>query len=189
MKITSYILRNFIYLLLIFTLIYLFIFVSNLKCNPETTEVIIRDTVIKTIYRDFIIPDTIIQNEYIVNYDTIFIKGDTVFIPDVVNDYFASVFYSDTLQNDSLAKIIVNDTIERNRLKNRLTEIEIYNYTKIVTKDVFNVSAGGFVLYSPIYQNSFSVGVCCDLVLKKNSFGVGYGIGQVYMVNYKRKLF
>ena len=190
MKTLKLFFKNVIYLLLIFTLIYLVIFLSNLKCNPETVEIIKTDTIIKVIYRDFVEYDTIIKNKYITKYDTVFVKGDTIFVEYIIGDYLASVFYSDTVQNDSSAKIIINDTIQRNRLKNRLTEIEVYNYTKTIhDKDVLNLSVGSFLFYTPTYENNISIGLCADLALKKNVFGIGYGTDKTYLFNYKRLIF
>ena len=81
--------------------------------------------------------------------DTFFTPKDTILQIDTVKiivDYFSKVFYSDTITNDSISKIVIHDTIFQNRIFSRKPEVEIYNKNTIIYKTKPAVYIGGGVL-------------------------------------------
>jgi len=178
MKITSYILRNFIYLLLIFTLIYLFIFVSNLKCNTSESRVI-KTTIKKHISRKNLIPsDTIYPPPEIIKQtecltDTIFFFDTIYIIKNVVNDYFTKYNIKDTIKLDTVGMVFLNDSITQNCLFYRGIDYSINSYTKIQPqKYLFRGSYGGFYMN---YDTINVAGINIAARVKKVTIGIGYG--------------
>lgn len=96
-------------------------------------EPIVKTTVIEKIEYDTVYQVT---SKYVpipgpVIHDTTYIPReiDTAFI---LKDYFALYPYSDTLHFDSL-DIIINDTVTKNKIKNRVLEYELLYPTKTIT--------------------------------------------------------
>lgn len=117
--------------LLIIILVIIIIILRQCNGKPSPIETVITkvetrwDTITETI------PEYIPKWYSRVERDTII---DTVYIDTtkVLEDYFASYTYLDTLKNDSVT-IIINDTISQNKIKNRNVRYDILYPTKTVT--------------------------------------------------------
>ena len=120
--------------------------------------------------------DTIYSHDTLVKYkkgkDIPFeiyrVLEDSIFIHDtiqVLNDYYATRVYSDTITQDS-SKFYIQDSISQNKIQSRLFKAEIayktiYNTTTIHTKD----------------KNAIYLGLLGDLRRFDNKVGLGVGLG------------
>jgi len=137
--------------------------------DPEVIikEVVKLDTVTNT--------DTVYQPKYyyseVMKYDTVF---DTVYI---LKDYNTKYSYSDTIQSDSSALIVINDTIYKNRIYSRNPVIEVYNKTINNTVVIptppkkWHLIAGGGV-----YGNLDSFGFDANIGIRTRK-GTDYSLG------------
>ena len=163
--------------------------ILNLRqCNPEPPVIITRiDTVTNVIYKDSLKIDTIIYSNVKIVNDTIYLNDtilqlDTIFL--YVNDYLAAISIIDTIKNDISAKIIIKDTLQRNRIKNRLAVIEVYNKTEIIPENPLYLTAGAFYLQNSIFN---SMGGKIGLNTLKNNLSIGFGTHKTILLTYDRK--
>lgn len=166
------------------------VFILLRYCNPQQPEVIIqKDTIHKTIYRDFMVPDTIIQNKYITKnvHDTIkVIVKDTVYIAsEIITDHFAKISYTDTILNDSNGLITISDTLYMNRLLNRYSDIKLINTTKTILDNKAHLYIG---LGSNLSQNNINVSLNGYLQKKNHLFGLGYNTDKQFLINYSYRI-
>lgn len=98
----------------------------------------------------------------------------------ILADYFARVFYRDTLKNDTSALVIVEDTVTENRLQgrrlifaNRRPVAIIHTTTAIFPEDRWRVYVGSSVVTSALY-NEISMGG--KLQTGNWLFGYEYGL-------------
>ena len=144
----------------------------------QTETVYVYDTVMIT-KTDYVpVPETIIKNIYIpANIDT----------AKIIETYFSTLHYSDTLIDDTTALIIVKDSISENRLFSRSWEFQNRQPVQIITTvNQVNsklrigvgacISAGntnfGFAPSVIISKNKSNFTISYDLVQKNG--GVGY---------------
>jgi hypothetical protein len=93
---------------------------------------------------------------------------DSIFVHDTVqilNDYYATRVYKDTITQDS-SKFYIQDSISQNKILNRAFKTEIayktiYNTTTITNKD----------------KNAIYLGFLTDLRTFDNKVGLGVGLG------------
>jgi len=97
----------------------------------------------------------------------------------ILADYFARVFYRDTLKDDSSALVIVEDTVTENRLQgrrlifaNRRPVAIIHTTSAIYPEDKWRAYFGGSVMTSAVL-NEVSLGT----QIGKGSWLVGYEYG------------
>lgn len=164
------------------------------EIGKQTIKIIKKDS---TIYKDTIIykpgPVKIIPGKDIPQ------KVDTTAI---LKDYFAKVYYQDTLKLDTLGFILVKDTISQNRIQKRHTnfnikvpvyEKTINNYVQIPprnkvyigieiggnTKDIINYIGPNFILNTK-KDKMYNLG----LGLTPN--GLGFNIGTSWKIQLKK---
>ncbi len=82
--------------------------------NSTTTTIIVKDTTIDTVIQTNLKPTYITNNNTVTTLPT-----DTNFIKQLLNDYFATKAYNDTVRNDSSMMVIINDTVSKNEIKFR----------------------------------------------------------------------
>lgn len=123
--------KNVIILLLI-AVILLLRFCSG---NNVPTEPIVKTTVVETIHYDTI-RDTI--PEYVPQWIDRFPPPDTIWkdrdvdTAFILQDYFATYFYSDTLHLDSLT-LVVSDSVTQNNISSREISYRLLYPTKTIT--------------------------------------------------------
>ena len=108
-------------------------------------------------------------------HDTVLVDVDTAFI---LNDYYSTYAYTDTLDLDSLGNIVINDTISKNSILFRDVQPNIFIPTITVTNTSY------------IYQREFFGGISVGstptaiqningelLFVDKKRHAYGFGIG------------
>lgn len=100
-----------------------------IKCGGDTPAPIVKDRVVVETVVEY---DTVrlTQTKYVPKYKEIIIYDIDTMIADVdtlsiLKDYYAHVFYNDTILLDTLGYLIVNDTITQNRIASRDIQSEI----------------------------------------------------------------
>lgn len=125
--------------------------------------------------------------------DTLFKDVDTTAI---LRDYFAIVYYTDTLKNDTSALVVIVDTVSNNRLKGRSMWFQNRRPTTINNTTITNVYPDNkFQLYGGILlqgnANQFGVGGLLTVKFKNNtqfSGGVLIGNKPIYIVSLQKAL-
>ena len=155
------------------------IFIARECTNPlppqEPTIEIVKDTVWDTIAGDDIrVPYPVYQDTGSTKW-----KYKDIDTAAILTDYFSTVFYRDTILNDSSAIFIVKDSIHMNRIKVRETSYKLYNKAinttttitepaKLRNKVFVGLGAGG----SP---TSFGLSLNLMLITKKdNAYSISY---------------
>lgn len=113
-------------------------------------------------------------------HDTIPADVDTA---DILKDYFASYYYSDTLKLDSLGNIVLNDTISQNKIvsRNRINNIIIPTVTKEITiKEYINRRElyYGLGLQGTTNELNFLGADLMYRTKKNTAYGLSLGINQ-----------
>ena len=99
----------------------------------------------------------------------------------ILKDYYATYFYSDTLELDSIGNIIINDTISQNSIIFREINPNIYIPTTIIQRDSLiskNEFYYGFGLAGNQEQFNYIGGELLWRSKRKKVIGVGLGINQ-----------
>ena len=99
----------------------------------------------------------------------------------ILKDYYATYFYSDTLELDSIGNIIINDTISQNSITFREINPNIYIPTTIIQRDSLiskNEFYYGFGLTGNQQQFNCIGGELLWRSKRKKVIGVGLGINQ-----------
>jgi len=157
-------------------------------CQPKPVvdiRYIKGDSVPYIVYKDKPIPQRITYMDTIMEYDTTILDGDTVYVEKAIDtaalmkDYFASVYYTDTLKNDSSALIVLSETIHKNRVANR----ELWFQNKRQTA-VLQYNKKAFVVGMSVTPRGADVSLGARI--DRNVFSVVYGSGQVG-VRYQRE--
>lgn len=127
--------------------------------------------------------DTVIINktEYVpkwrtrVDVDTIMIPIDTM---EVLKDFYAKYFYSDTLNLDTLGYVLVNDTVSQNQILSRrfTSKIKIPTTTITITEKHF-INRNEFYWGLGVQGNKDQLNYLGGELLYKNKRGRQYGIG------------
>ena len=102
---------------------------------------------------------------------------------EILKDYYAKYFYSDTLDIDSIGNIVINDTITQNKIFARKPKVNIQIptitkeivITKIINEREFYYGVG---LQGSTDQLNYLGGEFLYRTKKKNAYGVSLGINQ-----------
>ena len=136
--------------------------------------------------------DTIYQPKFITE-----LQHDTVYIPeilkqdtnaaivqyieqnqDIVAEYLSKRYYSDTINVDTLGRIIIDDVIYKNRLLTRKVDTDIFFSANVLNKaDRVRSNAfywGFSVLGSQQQFNALTGDIL--LTTKRNAYSVGFGV-------------
>lgn len=144
----------------------------NIITETRSDTIVVYDSVEHTVYVDRLVP------KYIKQSDTI-IQIDSVFCTQLASDFYSTIGYSDTLQDDSLAFIALKFEVYKNRAqhlthiyKNR-TPTEIINNTTttiIGDRPRFRVYAGPIVTYG----KGNAPGIGGGVLLSAKPWAAGY---------------
>ncbi len=102
----------------------LFVKSCSSPVNPDIVY-IPGDSIPYTVYNNVPVPYEISYRDSIPVHDTVWLDGDTTYIIEpvdtmvILRDYFAKVYYKDTVKNDSSALIVLNETVSKNRIAHR----------------------------------------------------------------------
>lgn len=149
--------------------------------KPIDKEIVKTNTVTNTVYDTITNTVTLYTPKYInvvkTELKTVYIDTNTV-----VEDYFNTYVYSDTIKRDSI-NFIINDSISENKIKSRFIDYElIYPHTTTtITNDVIvnknKLFFGGEVGVSKTSLEMIQVGFL--LKTKKDVlYGVGIGLNK-----------
>lgn len=102
---------------------------------------------------------------------------------EILKDYYAKYFYSDTLNIDTIGNIVINDTITQNKIFARKPKVNIQipvvtkeiTITKIINEREFYYGVG---LQGSTDQLNYLGGEFLYRTKKKNAYGVSLGINQ-----------
>lgn len=122
-------------------------------------------------------------------HDTVLADVDTAFI---LNDYYSTYAYTDTLSLDSLGSIIINDTISKNSILFRDVQPNIFIPTTTVTNTVYlnrREFYGGISLTGQPTQLDFINGELLYRGKKRNAYGIGAGINNQLEPVYTVKMY
>lgn len=154
-----------------------------IETHTETIYETKYDSVDRIVYRDRL------DLKYIHTSDTVF-QIDSVFCTQLATDYYSTVGYSDTLQDDSLAFIALQFEVYKNRAQGlRLTYrdrtpteiITTTNTTNIIgDRPRFRLYAGPMVTY--VKGNSPGIGG--GLLLSSKLWAAGYSFDVTNKQNY-----
>lgn len=146
------------------------------------------DSVDRIVYRDRLVP------KYIKQSDTI-IQIDSVFCTQLATDYYSTVGYIDTLQDDSLAFIALQLELYKNRVKNLTHTYRNRTPTEIITNTTTTNIIGDrprYRLYAgPIvtYVKGNAPGVGGGVLLSSKTFAAGYSYDVTNQTNYLQMYF
>lgn len=165
---------------------------SNPNVVTETrTETIYEtkyDSVDRIVYRDRLVP------KYIHTSDTV-VQIDSVFCTQLATDYYSTVGYSDTLQDDSLAFIALQLELYKNRVKNLTHTYRNRTPTEIITNTTTTNIIGERPRYrfyaGPIvtYTKGNGPGIGGGLLLSSKTFSAGYSFDVTNKCNYLQMYF
>ena len=102
---------------------------------------------------------------------------------EILKDYYAKYFYSDTLDINSIGNIVINDTITQNKIFARKPKVNIQIptitkeivITKVINEREFYYGVG---LQGSTDQLNYLGGEFLYRTKKKNAYGVSLGINQ-----------
>ncbi len=113
----------------IIIIILLVIILLQRECTPRA------QTSVKVSYiYDTIIDTVVLESKVYVPVPVYHDTGSTLFVYHTVDtlailyDYFSSYYYCDTIQNDSIACIVICDTVSRNKIISRQPFVSIYSH-------------------------------------------------------------
>jgi hypothetical protein len=127
------------------------------QCSPTYKPIakyIPGDSIPYTVYEGVPAPYAVHYTDTIPLYDTIWQQGDTQYVLQPIDtmlilmDYYAKVNYIDTVKNDSSALIVLNETIFKNRISDRVVTFQNRRPTAIIqerTKAIV-LGVGGTVI-------------------------------------------
>ena len=183
-------LKTFTLLIVISILIVILLF-KQCNTDPEYTEII--DTVKITTVKTNLVPvavsypvksevEKIIYKKVYLTKDSFIFVIDSAKIHEYIKEYLAENFYKETIQNDSIAKIILDITIQKNKIKELKSDVEVYSY-KTTLKPVFIVYGGVYYLNM---QNISSVGLNAGIIKNNNIYEASIGTNKTYLAKYSR---
>lgn len=159
-----------------------------IETHTETIYETKYDSVDRIVYRDRLVP------KYIKQSDTI-IQHDSVFCTQMADDYYSTVGYSDTLQDDSLAFIALQLELYKNRVKNITHTYRNRTPTEIITNTTttniiadrprYRMYAGPIVTYT----KGNGTGIGGGLLLSSKTFAAGYSYDVTNQTNYLQMYF
>lgn len=159
------------------------------ETQTQTIYETVYDSVDRIVYRDRLVP------KYINQSDTI-IQIDSVFCTQLATDYYSTVGYSDTLQDDSLAFIALQFEVYKNRAQclthtyRDRTPTEFITTTTTINNIIadrprFKFYAGPMVTY--VKGNAPGVGG--GVLLSSKTFAAGYSYDVTNQTNYLQMYF
>jgi len=111
-------------------------------------------------------------------HDTIPADIDTL---EILKDYYAKYFYSDTIQLDTLGSIVINDTVTRNLISMRDIESNILIPTTTITKEIYlnkREFYWGLGVQGRTDQLNYVGGEFMYKTKNKQQYGIGLGLNQ-----------
>lgn len=159
------------------------------ETQTQTIYETVYDSVDRIVYRDRLVP------KYIKQSDTI-IQIDSVFCSQLADDYYSTIGYSDTLQDDSLAFIALQFEVYQNRAQGLQLTYRDRTPTEIITTTTTTTNIIGdrprFRLYAgPIvtYVKGNAPGVGGGVLLSSKTFAAGYSFDVTNKMNYLQMYF
>lgn len=137
-------------------------YLGTKQCKPAQPYEVIRidtvpgDSVPYAVYYPVPVPDTILFT------DTLPVYIDT---NKIISEYFASVYYTDTLMDDTSALIVLYEKISRNRIEDRSLLFQNRKKTYIN-------------IYEPIKKPQKYHAITAKTILNNNT--IGFGLGYKY---------
>ena len=120
------------------------------------------------------------RTRIVTKYDTIPADIDTM---DILKDYYATYFYTDTLLIDTIGSIVINDTVTQNMIVSRTPKVSISIPT--VTKEITITTYinkrelyYGFGVQGTTNQMNFLGGDLLYRTKKNTAYGLSIGINQ-----------
>lgn len=171
--------KNIQNLLIVVLLVLLYLQRSCSSTPPSEPEVITKievqyDTV-ETVTTSYV-PKYITKVETII--DTITTPIDTL---EILQNYYAKFFYSDTLQVDTLGYAIINDTITQNMILARDIRTNLLIPTTTITKEIYLNNREfywGIGLQGKSSQLNYLGGELLYRTKTQQVYGVGLGLNQ-----------
>ena len=129
---------------------------------------------------------SVVQTEYVPKWrirtetihDTIPADIDTL---EILKDYYAKYFYSDTIQLDTLGSIVINDTVTRNLISMRDVESNILIPTTTITKEIYlnkREFYWGVGVHGRTDQLNYVGGEFMYRTKNKQVYGINVGVNQ-----------
>jgi|TARA_R110002153_G_scaffold116063_1_gene259522 hypothetical protein len=113
-------------------------------------------------------------------HDTIPADIDTL---DILKDYYAKYFYTDTLDLDSLGNIVISDTISQNSIVFREIQPNVLIPTTTITNTVYINNRefyGGFGIKGKSDQLNYLGGELLFKTKNKQAYSIGVGVNQEF---------
>ena len=113
-------------------------------------------------------------------HDTIPADIDTL---DILKDYYAKYFYTDTLDLDSLGNIVISDTISQNSIVFREIQPNVLIPTTTITNTVYINNRefyGGFGIKGKSDQLNYLGGELLFKTKNKQAYSIGIGVNQEF---------
>ena len=118
------------------------------------------------------------KTKIVTEHDTIPQDIDTM---DILRDYYARYFYTDTLNLDTLGYLVLNDTITKNSILNRSFTSKIQIPTTTITKEIYlnrREFYWGLGVQGRTDQLNYVGGEFMYRTKNKQVYGLGLGINQ-----------
>lgn len=118
------------------------------------------------------------KTKIVTEHDTIPQDIDTM---DILRDYYARYFYTDTLNLDTLGYLVLNDTITKNSILNRSYTSKIQIPTTTITKEIYlnkREFYWGLGVQGRTDQLNYVGGEFMYRTKNKQVYGLGLGINQ-----------
>lgn len=171
--------KNIQNLLIVVLLVLLYLQRSCSSIPPSEPEVITKievqyDTV-ETVTTSYV-PKYITRVETVI--DTITTPIDTL---EILQNYYAKFFYSDTLQVDTLGYAVINDTITQNMILARDIRTNLLIPTTTITKEIYLNNREfywGIGLQGKSSQLNYLGGELLYRTKTQQVYGVGLGLNQ-----------
>jgi hypothetical protein len=148
----------------------------NVTPDPEViTKIETKWDTVKVVNTKYV-PKWRIRTETI--HDTIPADIDTL---EILKDYYAKYFYSDTIQLDTLGSIVINDTVTRNLISMRDIESNILIPTTTITKEIYlnkREFYWGLGVQGRTDQLNYVGGEFMYKTKNKQQYGIGLGLNQ-----------
>ena len=118
------------------------------------------------------------KTKIVTEHDTIPQDIDTM---DILRDYYARYFYTDTLNLDTLGYLVLNDTITKNSILNRSFTSKIQIPTTTITKEIYlnkREFYWGLGVHGRPDQLNYVGGEFMYRTKNKQVYGLGVGLNQ-----------
>ena len=118
------------------------------------------------------------RTKVITEYDTIPRDIDTV---EILKDYYARYYYTDTLTLDTLGYLVLNDTITKNNILSRSFTSQIQIPTTTITKEIYlnkREFYWGLGVHGRPDQLNYVGGEFMYRTKNKQVYGLGVGLNQ-----------